>query len=546
MELRPYQADCIEALRDSLRRGARKALVVMPTATGKTVVFAEIITRHLHTVPTGHALILAHRTELLRQAKDKVETQLRLRGVYGDVSMIQAGAPKRPGLTFGAAVTIASVASLSRESRLEHHDTGRYTLIIIDEAHHATAKTYRRILERFPEAIVIGVTATPDRADKTGLKAIFEEVAYSYDIRAAIEDEYLVPVRARHIDVIGVDMRRVRKHKGDFKEADLEREFLQQISIESVAKPLITETEGRRTIVFCSGVRHALAVAEALNAMGGHAVAVHGKTAPEIRDMSIDAFATGGIQYLVNCNLFTEGTDIPSCGCIAIIRPTRSRSLYTQMVGRGFRLHGATLEESRTNEKPDLLLLDFVGASSEHTLCVDIYDVLEGDSIGKEVKSRAKKIAKDTGADATEAIKEARFELAAEERNELLSSVEYNTTELDPFALLGVPRNARRFAGTRATDAQKSALVRSGIAPKVVATLTKGDATEMLGAMIKRREERLCTIKQAQQLAKHGITTRLSFEDASKVIDYIASHNWRVSRYQVQSFVSDILLNNGG
>ncbi|HEU4427326.1 MAG TPA: DEAD/DEAH box helicase family protein, partial [Myxococcota bacterium] len=271
MKLRDYQRAALDGAREQLRKGKKRVLLVLPTGCGKTVIFSEAI--RLCTAKGGKALVLAHRTELLDQARKK------LKAVAPDlrVELEQAGARA----STRADVVVASVQSL-KGPRLERFPLDFFDLVIVDEAHHATAKSYRTILDHF-RARVLGVTATPDRADETKLGEVFDAVGFTYEMRAAIADGYLVPLKLRSVVVEALDMRHVKSRGGDFVEADLVAALEGDEVLLEIAGPLPELAGDRPTIVFIAGVKNAYRLAEMLNtrtSRPGCAVALDGTSDP--------------------------------------------------------------------------------------------------------------------------------------------------------------------------------------------------------------------------------------------------------------------------
>lgn len=343
LELRPYQFGALDGVRVAFDRGDRSTLVVCPTGTGKTVIFAELVRE---AVQQGiRVLVLAHRDELLKQARKKLEAV----GVWADT---EKGKSRASTL---AKVVVASVQSL-RGKRLERFSPAQFGLIIVDESHHATATSYRAVLDHFVEARVVGVTATPDRADGTALGEVFQSVAYRYELRQAIADEWLAPIVARRIVVDSVDLSTIHTRAGDLAQNELAEVMVDEEALRGVVVPLLDLAQDRRTIVFGVDVDHAHKLAALINAYRpGSARAVDGETDEATREQALVEFEVGQFQFLVNCALYTEGFDCPAVSCVAVVRPTKSRALYTQMVGRGTRLLGRSLDESRANGKHDCI-----------------------------------------------------------------------------------------------------------------------------------------------------------------------------------------------
>lgn len=505
-ELRPYQDAAVD---ETFRvwEEHRRALVVMPTGTGKTLVFAKVAERMRR---HGRVLVLAHREELIRQACDKIATWTSLS------TAVEMGAERADGI-FGAAadVVVASVQSLARRARLERFDASAFGLVIVDEAHHAPADTYQRVLDHFATAKVLGVTGTPDRLDGQGLGRIFDTVAFSYELRDAIEDGWLVPIRQHRVDV-AVDLSGVRTTAGDLNERDLEREVMSEGALHGVAAPVVRHAADRPTLIFGVTVAHARALAETLAfyADPERVAVLAGDDDREKRRQTLVAFTEGRIQYLVNCALFTEGFDQPSIACVAVARPTKSRALYAQMIGRGTRLAPG---------KADLLVLDFKGNAGRHAL-VSTFDVLSG-ARDDEIERRAQeRMNADPEVTILAALREAEEEIATERRRAARVEVRSRLVEIDPFVILGVTAPPGRWGGAAITDKQRDVLERAGIP---TTQLDRGQASAVIDKLVERTREGRCTLRQAKTLMRFGHDPDTSFDDARRLLDELAANGWR-------------------
>lgn len=339
MMLRPYQVAAVEAAeREFLSR--RRALIVAATGTGKTVILAALAERWR---PRGRILVLAHREELLDQAAEKIGASTLL-----STAIEQANRRVRLPLPD---VTIASVPTLAQVGRRARFAKGAFDLVVVDEAHHGTATSYREVIGHFAGAALLGVTATPDRADGASLAPVFGATVFRYGIRRAVRDGYLVDVR-RAVEVLqGLDLARLKQHKGDWTDAELEAELLKAPAVAAVADAILKHAGDRPTVLFCAGVMHSRAVAAALNARRtGCASAASGEDRA-----GVAALRAGRIQLLANTDLTTEGFDYPALACVALVRPTKSLGRATQQIGRGTRLHEG---------KRDLLVIEFVGGAA--------------------------------------------------------------------------------------------------------------------------------------------------------------------------------------
>jgi len=324
IKLRDYQQECIDTLHS---KGQGRYLVQMATGLGKTVTFANL-KRH------GRMLILSHREELVRQPLK-----------YFDCTKgVEMAADK----SNGEEVVSASVQSIvHRLNRFEPNDFGT---IIVDEAHHAAAKTYRKILDYFSPYQLIGFTATPNRSDKARLNDVFDEIVFKRDLKWGIKNKYLCDIDCKRVD-IGFDLRDVHTRGGDYAPGELSDAM--QGTEDAIAEAYRTLAKGA-TLIFASSVEHAHKIADKID--GAVVVSAETKDRQEI----IETFTRREIPCLVNCMIFTEGTDIPLVETVMIARPTQSDSLYAQMVGRGLRLHP---------DKDKLTLIDCVGITGRRSLC---------------------------------------------------------------------------------------------------------------------------------------------------------------------------------
>lgn len=351
MNLRDYQLEALGALHQARREGMQRMLVVLPTGTGKTVVFsrwAKDRMRH------GPILVMAHRDELLEQAGDK------LRMVQPDlwVGLVKAGMNQ-----LDYPVVVASVQTLARTKRLQQLPQDGWAGVIVDEAHHASADSYQRAMEwvgcyREGGPPAAGFTATPERADKLALGDTWEGVVYQRQMLDMIQAGYLCDLRGLRLR-LQLDMSDVRTRRGDYVEADSAKALLRAEAPRYVAEAYLEHARDRKGLVFTPTVDVAHRMAEAFQEVGIAAAVVHGQMRQEDRKRTLADLATGAIQVVCNCAVLTEGFDQPDIACVVIARPTRSRALYVQCIGRGTRPHPG---------KRDCLIIDVVGASDRHDL----------------------------------------------------------------------------------------------------------------------------------------------------------------------------------
>lgn len=321
--LRPYQQDCIDAIPE-----CGSYLVHMATGLGKTVTFSRIPRK-------GRMLILSHREELVRQP-------LKYFDCLTGVEMAASSAP------YSAEVVSASVQSIAR--RIGRYAPDDFDIIITDEAHHAAANTYRRIYDHFRPRLHVGFTATPNRGDKARLDNVFSEIVFSRDLRWGIEQGYLSDILCRRVN-IGYDLTGIRTRNGDYAPGELEKAM--DGTADAIAEAYRDLATGA-TLIFAVSVKHANDIAAKIPG----SVVVTGET--KNRAEIVQRFTDGQISCLINCMVFTEGTDIPRVETVIIARPTQSEALYAQMVGRGLRLYPG---------KERLNLIDCVGVSRKASIC---------------------------------------------------------------------------------------------------------------------------------------------------------------------------------
>jgi superfamily II DNA or RNA helicase len=528
---RPYQQEAYSSVMCDLAK-SQSSLVVMPTGTGKTVLFG-LVARDW---PTGKVLVVAHREELIFQAADKIE---QICGDRPDIEMadLRAGANE---IWTNSHVVITSVQTMCRERRHSRFNPEDFGLVIIDEAHHAVANTYGKVLGYFgqnPNIKILGVTATPDRADEEALGKVFESVAYDYQIPNAVQDGWLVPIDQQFVYVEGLDLSLCKTTAGDLNSGDLARVMEQEEILHKVVAPTIELAGDRPTLVFASSVAHADRMAEIFNRhRGDSAVCLHGNTPTEDRRKHLDRFKRGEFQFLCNCGLFLEGFDCPSIAVVAMARPTKSRALYAQCVGRGTRplpglVDGLNGPDERkqailTSGKSSVLVLDFVGNSGKHKL-VTTADILGG-NYSDEVVSRAeaevqKKGQQGKSADMLEEIKKAAQHIedeAKRKRRQIIATAKFGTKTVNPFDVFDISptREPGWFKGKRPSDKMVAMLEKAGITNADKKSFW--ECKQLIGEMFKRREQGLCTFKQANQLARFGHDTNKTFQEASKILDY--------------------------
>lgn len=516
MALRPYQQAAADAVFGQWQSGVNKTLLVLPTGTGKTVVFSSITE---NCVKNGdRVLILAHRGELLQQAADKL---LKFTGLRSAVEKAEESC-----LGSWYRVAVGSIQSLQRPARLGRFPTDYFDTIIIDEAHHCVSDGYLRVLDYFSGAKVLGVTATPDRGDMKNLGQVFDSLAYEYTLPAAIKDGYLCPIKALTIP-LQLDISGVGIQSGDFKPGELGTAL--DPYLDQIADEMEHYCKDRKTVVFLPLVKTSQKFKDILNRHGFRAAEVNGDS--EDREQVLQDFEQDKYNVLCNSMLLTEGWDCPSVDCVIVLRPTKVRALYSQMVGRGTRLHPG---------KDHLLLLDFLWHTERLDLCHPADLICED----REVAQKMTEEVNDKGAavDLLEAIQQAESDVVAQReealaktlsemrtrKRKLVDPLQYAMSIQDPGLTSYVP--AFGWETESLSDKQKAQLEKYGIFPDEIKTA--GEAQRILDRMAERRSNGLTTPKQIRFLESKGFVHvgTWSFESAKAMIDRIAANGWHIPK----------------
>lgn len=512
--LRPYQKEAKSAVLGQWEQGVQRTLLVLPTGCGKTIVFAKISE---DCVKRGErVLILAHRGELLEQAADKIRKACNLNCAVEKAEETSLGSFWR--------ITVGSVQTLMRESRLARFLPDYFDTIIIDEAHHAISDSYQRILQHFSGAKVLGVTATPDRGDMKNLGQVFDSLAYEYTLPRAIREGYLCPIKALTIP-LNLDLTGVSVQAGDFRAADLDTAldpYLYQIADE-----MLRNCADRKTVVFLPLVKTSQKFRDILNQRGFHAAEVNGNS--DDRAEILRDFDDGKYNVLCNSMLLTEGWDCPSVDCVIVLRPTKVRGLYCQMVGRGTRLSPG---------KKDLLLLDFLWHTQRHELCRPAHLICETEEVAQ--KMTANLAESGCAMDITEAESQAESDVVAQREESLAKQLgemrKRKRALVDPLQF-EMSIQAQDLSGyipsfgwemSPPSQKQLDALEKYGIYPNEIENA--GKAQLLLERLNKRRMDGLSTPKQIRLLENKGFlhVGEWTFQQASNMITRIAANGWRV------------------
>ena len=513
--LRPYQEEARTKIKDEWDKGNKKTLLVLPTGCGKTIVFAMIAA---DMVKKGkRVLILAHRAELLEQAADKI------RKSTGLICSVEKAEESCIGSWF--MITVGSVQTLQKDKRLARFSNEHFDVIIVDEAHHCISDSYQRVLNYFNTANVLGVTATPDRGDMRNLGQYFESLAFEYTLPKAIKEGYLSPIKALTIP-LKLDLSGVAMQSGDFKVGDLGTAL--DPYLEQIAKEMSNYCKGRKTVVFLPLVKTSQKFTELLNQAGFRAAEVNGNS--DDRAEILKDFDENKYNVICNSMLLTEGWDCPSVDCVIILRPTKVRSLYSQMVGRGTRPYPG---------KENLLLLDFLWHTERHELCHPAHLICENEEVAEVVTQKLeenpgvpvdleaieKEAAQDVVAQREEALAKALEEMKKREKklvNPLQFEMSIQAEDLSGY----VPTFGWEMEPV--SKEQVKALEKFGIFPDEIECA--GKASLILNKLNKRREAGLTTPKQIRLLERKGFkhVGTWEFEQAKNLIDRIAANGWHV------------------
>lgn len=515
MELRKYQQESINSIQEEWNNGRKRTLLVLPTGCGKTVVFTKLAEEM---VKQGkRVLILAHRTELLEQASDKLFKITGLKTALEKADSTAIGSWCR--------VSVGSVQTLQRDKRLNQFPKDYWDVIIVDEAHHILSDGYMKVMKYFDVANVLGVTATPDRSDMRNLGSYFDSLAYEYSLVQAIKEGYLSKIKALTIP-LSLDLSNVSMSAGDFKASDVGTAL--DPYLEQIADEMVKQCADRKTVVFLPLVKTSQKFRDILNAKGFRAAEVNGES--KDRAEILEDFEKDRYNVLCNSMLLTEGWDCPSVDCVVVLRPTKVRALYSQMVGRGTRLHPG---------KEELLLLDFLWHTERHELCRPAHLICETPEVAQKMVENMEeqtgvtldledmevKAAEDVVAQREEALAKQLEEMRKRKRklvDPLQFEMSIHAEDLSNY----VPNFGWEMAP--ASDKQIKALEKYGILPDEIANA--GKAALYLDRLHKRQAEGLTTPKQIRLLERYGFkgVGMWPFEEAKNMINRIAANGWRV------------------
>lgn len=536
INLRDYQHACAESITEQWRTH-QSTLLCLFTGGGKTIIFAEMIRR----MRPGRAVVICNREELLFQACDKIH---RTTGLHCEIEMADNFAAHS---LFNSADVIVSTVQTQisgrKQKRMERFNPADFSLLVVDEAHYSTSSSFRQCIEyyqRNPNLKVLGVTATPNRHDQESLGQIYTSVAANYGMREGIYLGWLCDITQLFIPVAGLDYSHIRTtSKGDLNEAELASVMEEQENIVGICQPSLEvmfalrpqtlsaipvpewgdyirglNRPGRKTIVFTASVAHADLCAEIFNrVIPEMAEAVNGETPKDKRRALLKRFAAGDVRAVMNCGILTTGFDDPSVEVIVMARPTKSKLLYEQMVGRSTRPLPGTVDGENLDTptkrlaaiagsaKPFCRIVDFVGNSGKHKLITTI-DVLGG-KISDEAKAKAIKKMQEDGkpVKVSRALEQAEIDLQAEQqderdrlkrmeagrRNNIVAKVKFSVQSINPFDALGITPASPYARNYNRPPSEKMRMILSkrGINCEKH-NITWSDAGRMIGAIAKK------------------------------------------------------------
>lgn len=517
MQLRPYQEEARAKVQQEWKEDRKRTLLVLPTGCGKTIVFSKIIEDR---VKMGErVLVLAHRSELLEQASDKLMTATGLGTALEKAENTSIGSWFR--------VVVGSVQTMQREKRLSKFPDDHFDTIVIDEAHHAISDGYQCVLEHFKNANVLGVTATPDRGDMRNLGSYFDSLAYEYPLVDAIKSGYLSKITAITIP-LELDLSTVSQQAGDFKASEIGTAL--DPYLEQIADEMVKQCKNRKTVVFLPLVKTSQKFRDILNEKGFRAAEVNGES--KDRAEILEDFDKDKYNVLCNSMLLTEGWDCPTVDCVVVLRPTKVRALYSQMVGRGTRLAPG---------KENLLLLDFLWHTERHELCRPAHLIASSPEVAKkmtenmaedtEVEFSLLEAEEQAGKDVVAEREEALAKQLAEQRHKkrkLVDPLQFEMSIQAEDLADYVPSFGWEMAPP--SEKQLKALEKFGIYTEEIGNA--GKAGKLLDRLNKRKDSGLTTPKQIRLLEGRGFRNvgMWKFEDASNLINRIAASGWRMPK----------------
>lgn len=547
---RDYQDEAVAAVEAEWARGIRATLVVLATGLGKTVVASRLIGG---AAEGERVLFLCHREELVHQTRQKVVE------ITGKRVAIECGAVGKAYRTDKfAPVIVATEQSLIR--RLKHYPSDHFAMLVDDESHHATANTRTAIREHFSGLKkIVGLTATPQRADEAALGKVFDTVAIERDIHWGIDNGWLTPIRNRVVACADMDLRGVKIRAGEFDNKELARILSQQALVERIVRQTVAIADGRQTILYCHSIPQAQAVHRVLQQVGERSIYIDGETEKNfVRPERLRAFREQRVQFFVNVAVATEGLDVPGIEVVAMARPTRSRVLFVQCAGRGLRpvdppqgqTADARCKEIAASSKPWCTLIDFVGQLGQHSM------QFGGDLLGGNYDDEVRKVAiqlaaKCTGeVDMRAILAEARDKVAKREarRTERERQIQEKKEKAEsmrgaemrwmrsvivrPYEAWGLDRKeaatlpAEMQYGRRLEEARQ-VLNEAKFKLHEIDSLTALEQVYLARHVVLRAKRQLCTWPQTRIVWTRGYdAAQMEKRDAMRLINRIEANQW--------------------
>lgn len=541
--LRDYQDQAVDSTMKSFGEN-QAVLLVLATGLGKTVVASHIAKQFKD---AGRILLLAHREELIFQGRRTLEKVL---DQTFEVEMGETYAGSGFWSCGGVCSTYQTQIAGRDGGRMTRFKPEDFSLVIADEAHHAVAPSQRRVLEYYrqnPKLRILGLTATPDRTDEEALGQVFGDCPFEFDILDGIKGGWLVPVQQQAVYVHGLDYSAVRTTAGDLNGKELAAILEYEEILHGMTTPIIDICGDRKTLIFTATVGQAERMAEILNRhKPGSAEFVCGETPKDYRRGLFEKYAAGKFQYLCNVGVLTEGFDEPGVEWVVMGRPTKSRSLYSQMVGRGTRtlpgvVDGPTTPEARiaaiaASPKQFCNVLDFVGNAGRHKL-IHATDILGG-HYSDEVVELAQQMVEKEGKPANiatelqkaerEIDRRRRMKEEAKAREQLRLKAKYSVQKVNPFDVLDIVpcRVPGWHAGRPMTEGQKRTLEKFGV--NIPEGLGFVHASQLLDRLIKRCKEDRPSYKMSKVLRRYGFDTEtMTFAQGREAMDLLAKNGWK-------------------
>jgi superfamily II DNA or RNA helicase len=513
MKLRPYQNECVTRVFSDWDSGSNRCLAVLCTGAGKTIIASAVA--NIVKQQGGKLLFLAHRSELLTQAQDKF---LRACG-------LESGLEKAESCAHGHDIIVGSVQSLTREKRLEKFGKDYFSHIIVDECHHSMSDSYLRVLDYFDSAKVLGITATPDRADKKNIGKVFDSLSYEYDIRKAVKEGFLVRPIAKtiplEIDISGINMK-----GGDFDEEEVAQRL--EAMMGEIADKIIEYAHDKKCAIFTPLIRTSKALEQIMKDKGyANVIEVNGAS-PDRKERLQKFESMQAPCAIVNSMLLTEGWDDPTVDCIINLRPTKSRSLYVQIIGRGLRLNPPL--------KKECLILDFLWQTQEHDLCRPIHLVSPSKEIADKVKQaedpqmvqmdliEAEELAEQVIVHERETAMAAKLAEQRKKKGKLVDLLQFSQSVAAEDLIDYEPCTIKELSPP--TPKQIAALESYGIATQDIKNF--GLASKLIERMIERRKQGLTSPKQIRLLERYKFQQVGSWkqEEAGRIITRLAECNY--------------------